>query len=135
MGTPTTWRDCSLSSAAMERIELIVGKFAKRNRAVPFHSIRLSGTRRLSPFGRWRETRADLRRFAPSPTINSVRSFAGGLRRPSSRFVEVQMDIGFDLRDCRPSGRCSAKRTTLRRIAPIVRLREHSRPVTRRHRS
>jgi hypothetical protein len=82
MGTPTTWRDCSLSSAALVRIELIVGKSANRIRAFNFHSIRLSGIRRLSPLGRWRETRTELRLFAPSPTINSVVYFACELRRP-----------------------------------------------------
>jgi hypothetical protein len=105
MGTPTMCRDCSLSSAALERIELMVGKGANRIRADPFHIIRFSGTRRLSPFGRWLETRTALRRFDPSPTINSVSSYAGELRRASSRVVEVQMEIRFELRYCRPSGR------------------------------
>jgi hypothetical protein len=54
MGNPTTFRDYRLSSAALEGSELIVGKGANRSRAVPIHSIRSSGTRSLSPFGRCR---------------------------------------------------------------------------------
>jgi hypothetical protein len=48
-------------------------KGANRIRAVPFQSIRSSGTRRHSPFGWWRETSTALSLFAPSPKINSVR--------------------------------------------------------------
>jgi hypothetical protein len=44
------------------------------------------------------------------------------------------MEIRFELRDCRPSGRWIAKRTTLRRIALFVRFRELRRSVTLRHR-
>jgi hypothetical protein len=77
MGIPTTWRDCSLSSAALERIELMVGKCANRIRGFPFHGIRYSGTRQLWPFARWCKTRTALSSFAPSPKINSVRSIAG----------------------------------------------------------
>jgi hypothetical protein len=55
--------------------------------------------------------------------------------RPSSRVAEVQLEIRFKLRDCRPSGRWSVKRTTLRRIELFVRLRELRLPVTRRNRS
>jgi hypothetical protein len=44
------------------------------------------------------------------------------------------MEIRFELRDFRPSGRWSSKRTSLRRIAPIVPFREVRRPVTPRHR-
>jgi hypothetical protein len=47
MGTPTSFRDYSLSSAALERTESMLGKRANRIRAVPFHSIPSSGTRRL----------------------------------------------------------------------------------------
>jgi hypothetical protein len=65
MENPTTWRDCRLSSHELDRTELMVLKVANRIRAVQFYSIRLSGTRRLSPFGRWRETRNALSRFAP----------------------------------------------------------------------
>jgi hypothetical protein len=93
MGTPSTWRDCSLSTAALEGTELMVGKCAIRIRVVHFHSIRLSGTRRNSPSGRWRERLPDLRRFAPSPTIKSVRCIPGELRRPSRSVVEVQLKI------------------------------------------
>jgi hypothetical protein len=113
----------------------MVGKFAKNISTVPFHRIRLSGARRLSQFGRWRETPTALRQFAPSVTINSVRSIAGDLRRPSSRVVEVQMVILFEIRYCRPSGQWSAKRTNLMRIEPFVRLRELRLHVMRRHRS
>jgi hypothetical protein len=73
MGTPTMWRDFSLSSAALVRIELMVGKCANRISAFHFHSIRSSGTRRLSQFERWRETRTALNRFAPSPKMNPIR--------------------------------------------------------------
>jgi hypothetical protein len=65
MGTPNAWRDCGLSSAELERTELMVGKSANRIRAVSVHSIRLSGTRRLSPSGRWRERLPALSRFDP----------------------------------------------------------------------
>jgi hypothetical protein len=54
MGTPTTWRDCRLGSSALERSELMVGKGSNRISAVTFHIIQSSGTRRRSPFGRWR---------------------------------------------------------------------------------
>jgi hypothetical protein len=70
METHTTWRYCRLSSPALDRIELIVGKCANLIRAFPFHSIRKSGTRRLSPSSRWREMRNALIRFALSPAIN-----------------------------------------------------------------
>jgi hypothetical protein len=52
MENPTKWRYCSLGSFPLERTDLMMGKFAHRLRAVPFHSIRSSGTRRLSPSGR-----------------------------------------------------------------------------------
>jgi hypothetical protein len=45
------------------------------------------------------------------------------------------MEIRFELRDCRPSGRWISKRTSLSRIAPFVPLRELRRFVTPRHRS
>jgi hypothetical protein len=93
MGTPNSWRDCSLKSAALERIELMVLKGANRIRAFPFHSIRSSFTRRLSPFGGWRDTRPALSRFNLSPNIISVLSIAGELRRPSHRVVAFQMEI------------------------------------------
>jgi hypothetical protein len=67
------WRDFSLSSAALVKIELVVGKCANEFRAFLFHSIRSSSSRRLSPFGRWRETRTALSRLARSPKMNSVR--------------------------------------------------------------
>jgi hypothetical protein len=92
MGTPTTWCDCSLSSAALERIELIVGKGANRIRTFPFLSIRSSVTRRLSPSARLGEMRPALSRFIGSPNINSVRSIAGYLRRNSRRVVGVQFE-------------------------------------------
>jgi hypothetical protein len=93
MGTPTTFRDFLLSSAALEETELIVGNCANRIRAVPLHSIRSSSIRRLSPSGRWYERRPALSRFAPSPKTNSVRSIAGELRSPSRRVVVVQLEI------------------------------------------
>jgi hypothetical protein len=71
----------------------MVGKNANRIRAVPFQGIRSSGTRRLSPSGRWRERRPALSRFAPSPPINSVRYIAGVLKRPSRRAFGVKMEI------------------------------------------
>jgi hypothetical protein len=77
----------------LETNELVVGKSANRSSAVIFHSIRSSGTHRLSPSGRWRERRPAMSRFAPSTTINSVRYIAGELRRPSRRDVGVQMEI------------------------------------------
>jgi hypothetical protein len=70
MENPTTWSDYRLSSPALDRTELMLGKGAKHIRTFHFHIIRLSGNCQLSPFGRWRETRAAVRRFAPSPTIN-----------------------------------------------------------------
>jgi hypothetical protein len=51
MGTPNTWRDCRLSSGALDRTELILGKCANRIIVVPLHSIQssaLAGTRRLA---------------------------------------------------------------------------------------
>jgi hypothetical protein len=73
MGTPTTWSDCSRSSAALERIELMVGTGANRMRAFTFHSIRASGTRRLSPYSRLRETHTARDGSLPPPqTIHFV---------------------------------------------------------------
>jgi hypothetical protein len=89
----------------MERNELMLCNCANRISAVPFQSIRLSDPGRLSLLGRCRETRTALRLFAPSLTINSVRSFPVDFRRPSSRVVRVQVEIRFELRDCRPSSR------------------------------
>jgi hypothetical protein len=59
MGTPTTWCDCSLCSAALERTELMVRKCANRFRAFPSTasshrsldvSRRLAGGVRCVPF-------------------------------------------------------------------------------------
>jgi hypothetical protein len=93
MGTPNTWRDCRLGSDALERAELMVRNSANRIRTVPFHSIRSSGRRRLSTSGGWRERCLALRRFTSSPTINSDRSIAIELRRPSKRVVEIKLEI------------------------------------------
>jgi hypothetical protein len=82
MGTPTTFSYNRLSPSALEESELMVGKCANRIRSFPFHSIRASGTSRRWQFGRRRERRPALIQFAHSPTINSVRSIAGDLRRP-----------------------------------------------------
>jgi hypothetical protein len=65
----------------------MVEKSANRIRAVPFHSIRSLGTRRLSPSGRWLKMRPALIQFAHSPTINSFCFIAGDLRRTSRRVV------------------------------------------------
>jgi hypothetical protein len=73
MENPTTWRYCRLSSPALDRTELIVGKVVNRIRAVHIHSIRSSGTRRQLPCARWRETLTALIRFVPTPKIISVR--------------------------------------------------------------
>jgi hypothetical protein len=93
MGTQTTFSDYRLKSATLEKTELMVGKCANRIRVVPFHTIQSSVNCRLSPSDRWRERRAALSRFAPSTTINSVRSIAGELRRPVCRVFEVQLEI------------------------------------------
>jgi hypothetical protein len=93
MGTPTTWRDCRLTSPALNRNELMVGKCANRIRAVHFHRIRSSGNHPLWPTGRCRERRPGLSQFLPSNTINSVRSIACELRCPSTRVIAVQMEI------------------------------------------
>jgi hypothetical protein len=92
MRNPNTRRDCCLSSAAFEGTELKVGKGANHIRAVPSQNIRSSGTRRLSPSGRWGERRNALSRFTPSPTINSARSIAGEFRLTSSLVFGVQME-------------------------------------------
>jgi hypothetical protein len=50
MGNPTTWRDCSLRSATLERIELMVWKGANRIRAFSVQTSghwALAGSRRL----------------------------------------------------------------------------------------
>jgi hypothetical protein len=95
MENPTTWRDCRLRSAALERTELIVGKGANRIRAVHIHSIRPSGIRLLSPTGRCRERRPALSQFVPSPIIISVGSIACELRSPSRRFECLKLEIRF----------------------------------------
>jgi hypothetical protein len=118
MGTPTTWRDSLLSSAALKRTELIIRKSEISIRESKFHSILSSRNCRLSPSVWWRERRPATSRFAPSPTINSVRYIAGDLRRPSPRIVPVQIEIRFELRDIGPSGRWHARRTTRRGFAP-----------------
>jgi hypothetical protein len=82
MGTPTRVRHYRRSSGELEKTELMVGNCANRIRVVPFHSVRLSGTHRLSFSGRWRERSPALIQFPPSPTINSVLSNAGELRHP-----------------------------------------------------
>jgi hypothetical protein len=71
----------------------MVVKSANRIRAFRIHSILSFGTRRPSPFGPWRERRPALIQFAHSPTINSVRSIAGELKRPSRRVVGLKLDI------------------------------------------
>jgi hypothetical protein len=43
------------------------------------------------------------------------------------------MENPFEICDCRPAGLWGAKRTSLRRIAPFVRLQELRRTVTPRH--
>jgi hypothetical protein len=93
MGIPNTRSDCRLRSTALERTELIVRKSANRFRAFPVHSIRSSGTRRLSPSGRWREMRPALSLFAPFNTIKSVLSIACELQRPRRRVVLVKLEI------------------------------------------
>jgi hypothetical protein len=108
----------------------MVGKGANSIRVVPFHSIMSSGIRRLSNSGRWRERRPAMCRFVPSPTNNTVRSNACELRRTSRGVVGVQLDILFELRDCRPSALWRAKLTTLKRFPPFVQIRELRRPVT-----
>jgi hypothetical protein len=72
------------------------GQEANSIRKFTFHRIRSSGTRPLSQSCRWLEWRPALIQFAPSPTINSVRSIAGELRRPSPSVVAFQMEINFD---------------------------------------
>jgi hypothetical protein len=93
MENPTTSRYCRLSSPALNRIELIVGKSANNIRAVHFYSIWLSGTRRLSQTGRCHERHPALFRFTLSPTIYSVISIPGELRSTSRRVVGVQLEI------------------------------------------
>jgi hypothetical protein len=93
MGTPTTFRDYRLSSAALDKTELMVENGANRIRVTHIYSIRSSGNRRFSPSARWRERRRALGRFARSPSINSVRSIAGEVRRRSCSVFGVQLDI------------------------------------------
>jgi hypothetical protein len=118
MENPTTWFYYRLNSPALDRTELMVGKVANSIRAVHFHSIRSSGSHRLSPTGRCRESRPALSQFVPSPTINSVRSIACELRRTSRQ----------------PSCQFRARRTPLCWFLPFVRKRELRRFVTPRHR-
>jgi hypothetical protein len=77
MGTPVSCCDCSLSSAELERTELMLGKCANRIRADPFQSIQSLGSRRISPAGRWRKRLPALSRFTHFPAIKSVRSIPG----------------------------------------------------------
>jgi hypothetical protein len=93
MGIPTSWRDSRLSSAALEKSEFMVGNCENRVRAVPFHRIRSSVTRTRFQSARWRVRPHALIQFAHSPTISSVRSIAGEIRRPSPRVVGVQLEI------------------------------------------
>jgi hypothetical protein len=93
MGTPTTWHECTLSPAALERNELMVGNGANRIRAELVHSILSTGTRRILTSCWWRERRSALMQFAPCPTINSVHSIACVLRNTSRRVFRVQMEI------------------------------------------
>jgi hypothetical protein len=95
MGTPTTFSDYRLSSATLEITELILGKSVNPISVVPFHSIRSSVTLRLSLYRRWCEWGPTLSRPAPFPTINSVRSIAGELRRPSHASLQFRFRFFF----------------------------------------
>jgi hypothetical protein len=95
MVTPAKWRACRLKSPALDRTDLMVGKGAKRIRAIHNQIIRSSGIRRHLPSGRCREMCPGLSQFVPSPTINSVCSIACELRRPSHRVVGVQLEFRF----------------------------------------
>jgi hypothetical protein len=77
----------------MEQTEFMLGKVTNRIGSFPLDSIRSSGTRRLSPSGRWLKRRPATCRFAPFPTINSVLYIAVELRRPSPRIDAVQIEI------------------------------------------
>jgi hypothetical protein len=64
-----------------------------RIRVVPSQSIGSSGTRRLSPSGRWQGRPPALIRFANSPTNYTVLYTAGALRRTSCHVLGVQLEI------------------------------------------
>jgi hypothetical protein len=112
----------------------MVGKCANRIRAELVHSIRSSGTRRNLPSCWWRERRPALMQVTPCPNINSVRSIAGDIKRPSRRVVVFSWRYEFEIPDCRPSVRWRARRTTLKPFAHFVRIRDLRSHVTPRHR-
>jgi hypothetical protein len=134
MENPTTWPNCSLSSPAFDRTELIVKKCANRIRAFHFQSIRSSGTRRISPSGRCRERRPPcVGSFRPPTSIQLVPLRANTDARQCASLYFIWRSF-FELRDCRTSGRWLSSFTTLTMIAPFVRKRKLRRPVTPRHR-
>jgi hypothetical protein len=134
MGTPTTFRDYRLSSAALEITELMVGKVANRIRVVPFHRILPSGNLRLSPSGRWRERRPVLYgSLPPQPSIQLYPLRVSSDARHASSLEFIWRSV-FGLRDCRPCGRCRARCTTLSSFSHFILMREVKSSVTPRHR-
>jgi hypothetical protein len=134
MGTPTTWRDCRLTSPAVDRTELMVGRLrtaSERSKSTASGHRALAGSLRLAG------------------GVIGVPPLVGSLTTPpSNQFVRLRLssddrhamslDVSwrsvFELRDCRPYGRWRARRTTLSRFSPFVLLWDIRRPVTHRHR-
>jgi hypothetical protein len=93
MGSPTTWRECSLSSAALERTEFDGGKECQAHQSGPISQhpvIGQSPALTVWPLALDASRPESVRSL---PTIKSVRSIANELRRPSSCVVGVQLEI------------------------------------------
>jgi hypothetical protein len=120
MENPTTWRYCLVRSPALDRTELMVGNGANIIRAVHFHSIRSSGTLRLSLTGGCRERCPGLSQFVTlQPSIQFV-PLRVSSDTPHAASLKFSWRSVFELRDCRPSGSLRARRTTLIWFAPFV---------------
>jgi hypothetical protein len=93
MGTPTTWRDCSLSSAALERTEFYGGKVFEAHQSCPLpHHPVIGQSPALTVWPMALEA-SPPELVRSLPTIKLVRSIARELRRPSSCFVGDQLEI------------------------------------------
>jgi hypothetical protein len=135
MGIPNTWCDCKLISAALQKTKLMVRKCANSISLVPIHSILSSGTRRLTPFVRWREGRPAMSRSLPPPT--SIQFLTLRVRSDARHHTSLQFRWSsvFELCDFGPFSRWRARRTTRRIIEPFVKnwvLRRHFTPRHRR---
>jgi hypothetical protein len=89
-GNPITWRDCSLSSGALERTEMMDVEVYKPHNICQLPQHPVIGH---LPAGRRRERRPALSLFVPSPINKPVRLNPGEHRSKPRTIVGVQMEI------------------------------------------